>query len=947
MEKINEMGKIVMEDFLMDWLNKLNNLVYKLAWPMIIIGLVIAAILILCNIKKYSYRYELSKWLKSSLFMMITGYLIKILDIKTIMPVFNSVFFNFIPVTFVGIIIGYLLDKIIFYKYSSNWKNETRYLKHSINLAYVFLLISSMYGIKEVISLGIFHVILISLKFLLENKENKASNSEINLYETRKKQLSILKDVLINSEYEHYAISINGEWGSGKSLLISALMDECRKSDYYYVYIKPMISDTQESLIREFQTGVSKLMKNNGIYNGRNSSLNKYFKEVLKLVQFNNKVTLVDFMELTSEESSYKDLKDELQEDINLLLSNGSKKLIVVIDDFDRVSEDKQLEILSFVEEVINFNGCVTIIALDYENLRDNLIVTPIYLEKFIATQIPLVDIEFDEIIKFHTKNILNESFLENDFSKKILLEVNNNINDYYKNIVNRIETYYKNRKDTITKSKGNDEIKKKQQEELDKLFDFAIDREKYNNNSRRVIHFLNEIKNTIILVDKLYKDRGEGQELLETVKVSEIIYFFNYIKVFYNKAYEYIVREKGIDEYLSELNRKNRKLEEEYFKVILGDIIPKNISIYGLFTDESKELNKINSLNLIKDLFINYHFTNNNIELLTNSEVCLGQIDNNSISISENFLDTIQVYQKAIFKHSNNIEQTTNRIKSLIKYVIRLYEEEKIDFVSILELATYKNNYRDMLYVKYYLKEACKLVDEGKINKLYQKDKIRIQSVLKDLEITNISQYRHIFVELLIISTLDINNDIDIDNLLKGLEGNNILFEKMKKYSIDNGLINEKNTITDLRELLNILLKQLKKKKYNVIDLELLNKRLEEFLLNYKYINKLNQIEIYINSVNLDRYKELAEYFNIADANEAKELIKDLAQKKEIDSDMMHCFQDTIKFIIRENAVDDECKSNIGTIFKKLKKEDCWNEYGWLDIMVNVERILNFKIEK
>ncbi|WP_459883639.1 P-loop NTPase fold protein [Clostridium novyi] len=758
-----------------------------------------------------------------------------------------------------------------------------------------------MYQIKDLLLPFIGQGILISAKFIVENNNN-IKNEQCDLYKTRKKQLDILKNIIKEEEYENYAIGINGKWGSGKSVLISSLINDCSKNNTYYIYIQPMISDTRQSLIKKFQDGVAKLMRNHGIYSGRNSSLNKYFKEILQLVYFNNKVTLADFIDITSDDSYYKDLKKELQEDINLLLDKGSKKLLVIIDDFDRVDEDKQREILWFIKEVIDFKGCVTIIALDYENLRDNKVVTPIYLEKFIATQIPLVDVEFNEIIEFHAKHILNEELYENEFAKKILLEISNNINNYHNNIIKRINNYYENEKSQIYKHNTNEDSVNKKMSDLDELINFANKRESCIDNSRRVVHFLKEIKNTIILIDKLYKNRLDGEGLLKSINVSEIIYFFNYIKVFYNDIYQSIIKAKGINEYLSKFNHENTELEKRYFGIILGDIIPDSINI-GVFKDEYKELIHINSVNLIKDLFINYHFMKNNIELLTNSEKCLKEI--------------------------------AQRIKILGKYVIKLYKQEKIEFTTILEISAYRNNYKNMVYLKYYLHEVCQLVDEGKINKIHYEDKSRIELILEDLEMNNIYQYKYVLINLLVIATLNKNNN---NLLLNDINENNKLFEEMKNYSINNNLIKDIDNIVNLEGLIELLFKKISAYEYQVIDVEVLNKRLQEFIVNCRYIDKLKEVKFN------NQYRRFPE--NI---NEVKQTLRHFDQQEVIKYKDIYIFQNIIDIIIRGNVKDYECKLNIINIFKKLKLQDNCDEYLLLNIMVNVEKVLklNENIDK
>ncbi|PHS36566.1 MAG: hypothetical protein COA82_00945 [Alkaliphilus sp.] len=53
----------------------------------------------------------------------------------------------------------------------------------------------------------------------------------------------------------------------------------------------------------------------------------------------------------------------------------------------------------------------------------------------------------------------------------------------------------------------------------------------------------------------------------------------------------------------------------------------------------EKEKLAYKNACNLVNDLFVNYYFTKNSVDLLTDSKKILKQIDENKINIKENYL--------------------------------------------------------------------------------------------------------------------------------------------------------------------------------------------------------------------------------------------------------------------------------------------------------------------
>lgn len=919
--------------------NQINYFCYKGELLIIFIGIIVAINMIIKYKKDWSYRYELSKCLKTSLFMVLLAYLIKALNIATIRPVFDVTFYDLMPVTIIVTFIGYLLERYLFYKVlneHSKYKIKIKFIKYTITITYVFLLVSSLYSVKDIILPFIWQVNLVSIMYG-KCFENNKKTKEHNLYTTRNTQLSVIKDIIKQTDYEDYGISINGNWGSGKSELFSALISDCKEEGKYCIYIKPMISDSQERLIKEFQKSLSKLMREHGIYSGKNSSIDKYFSEILKLIEFNKRVTLFDFMDLIKEEKSYKELKKEVQEDINALLFKKNKendkdkdpydRLIVIIDDFDRLEENKQLDILSFIKEVIDFNGCVTIIALDYENLKDNPIVNPVYLEKFIATQISLVDVDFEEIIKFHAKEILNISGL-NPFSQKILNEINNNIYNYYSKIEERLNLYISSIKNST---------------DINEFKSFCVERRMNINNSRRIKHFLSDIKNTVVLIDRLYKSSDDRKELLTTVNVSELVYFFNYIKIFYNQSYKEIIRLNGVVEYIDCLERKDTNVEGKYFNAILGKLIPEKVDKKDYEFQEIKDLERTNTLNFIKDIFINYYFTKNNINLLIDSQKNLKVIDDKELDIKDCYLETLSLYQKNIYNDRENEERTIERTEYIIGYLEALFNEHKISIENILQLTEKVN----VDYMKYYLKIVFKLIDEN-ISKIEYNLKIQsIKQYLDKLEEQNIMFNIRGFSKLMILATTEKNEDYDkkeIHKLVKELVSTEDLFNRMKNYILDNKIIDDCSELTNIRQITNVLINKIDFNKFIFISRESLEESLDKFIINSEHISNLMNFK---NSViEEDKYKEISKDITNYNIDEITKIIENLYKEQQINNYMKSIFENLVEHIVNKKQIEKlnyECKNNIKSLCSKILGEEQRINYNF-DMVLNVERILNYK---
>ncbi|MCS4570019.1 hypothetical protein FZ989_01625 [Clostridium perfringens] len=75
----------------------------------------------------------------------------------------------------------------------------------------------------------------------------------------------------------------------------------------------------------------------------------------------------------SKETNDFRKIKKSLQNDIYKYTEKFGR-LIVVVDDFDRVEETTMKEILMFIRELIDFNGINTILLMQYSKIinKDN-----------------------------------------------------------------------------------------------------------------------------------------------------------------------------------------------------------------------------------------------------------------------------------------------------------------------------------------------------------------------------------------------------------------------------------------------------------------------------------------------------------------------------------------------------------------------------------------------
>lgn len=908
---------------------------------------------IMLFIRNYIMNSDLIKYIKQcSIYIILSMIVNSIIKAKLceLYETFTYMFYNCIPVTVLIILILFVINCIIFWK---SYNAKISYFKMILNVNYFFLFLSISFGIQfivmSLISILLNIQVLQLLKFMLESK--KQLNSSIDLYETRKGQLADFNNTVELHKDNNYAIALNGEWGTGKTEFLKAFMQNYRNNNYY-IYIEPMITDNIEGLIKQFSKQLTKIMKTCGVYLESSNTIEKYFMEILKLVQFNTKLSLDSFFSLgEKKDESYIDLKERIQQDIDELRgTNNEKRIVIIVDDFDRIDEEKQKTILHFIKEIVNFNGCITIFAFDYGKLEHNKIINHEYLEKFVSEEKTLTKLCYSELVKYHV-SILDDFNSENQLVKKYISEIKHLI-------IEKSKAYDLLREEAMnpinTLGKGKTEQERKQYEEFVKAKNNNwLNKMDYLENSRRVINFCEGIIHTLKVIERKFDKYNKENNRMSSANIPGIIYFMNYFKFFDNEVYREIIKEKGIDEYWSilEQNKKDDTKQElensvklSYFNYILGDFI-KQYTI-----DEEGLVIKRLQVQIVKDLFIDYNLEMDDIILDTETEIALKKIDrrleeNNFelfddtiINSKDKLIKSLEEYQKNIFYNDSDEILLELRIRELAKYTFGMMTSKKISLYEFIKLIPSKRNYIKLKFIKYYLEPLINNELDKRQYKVTGDEKKVIESVLKYLEMDNVEEYKQVFIDYVLILKLNKENFHyeDIKKLLNDLQSSDELLEGIKK------LLNNHN-VEDFDKLHSYFNQNINENDNPIIAIDQLKEKYNEFLYNYHLIEKLKQ-KIIINEIK-DKYRDLHEYWGIANnLSELKKLLYELSKIEQLDYNMTMCFHQAVSDInrIHQEKVDLSIKKYCEIIIKKIDKKFFFNEYGYIYLTIIVQRIIS-----
>jgi len=228
---------------------------------------------------------------------------------------------------------------------------------------------------------------------------------EEDLFESRSINIRKLKKEVDSGEK---SILIDDNWGNGKTFFIKKFMEIYNK-DFEFIYIKVPYFDNKKEFRKKVLTEIYRVFKKNKIITSSLKELMSYFN--VNIQKFNLGFINFDFNKLLSNntESDYSEILIDIKNNLAYL----EKKIIVILDDFDRMENKSQIiEVLNFIGELnIELSENITLITLSsYEKLvkileKEKVLEKKLdgkkYLEKYFDKIFHLSSSNFFELVVF------------------------------------------------------------------------------------------------------------------------------------------------------------------------------------------------------------------------------------------------------------------------------------------------------------------------------------------------------------------------------------------------------------------------------------------------------------------------------------------------------------------------------------------------------------------
>lgn len=207
----------------------------------------------------------------------------------------------------------------------------------------------------------------------------------------RKVYAETISELVINSPIREksFAVGIVGEWGAGKTIVLSEI-EQLLKDKAIVIKFKPWNSKSPESLIDDFFTVLRKGINSNNANIG--NIIKRYAAHIIDMDVNQGLSVLAKIGSITTNEII---TLDSLKDDVQKIISNLDKNVVILIDDLDRLDSDELFETLRLIRNTADFNNVAYVVTYDRDYVcrmleGKGIVNSERYLEKIFTTSISL-----------------------------------------------------------------------------------------------------------------------------------------------------------------------------------------------------------------------------------------------------------------------------------------------------------------------------------------------------------------------------------------------------------------------------------------------------------------------------------------------------------------------------------------------------------------------------
>ena len=236
---------------------------------------------------------------------------------------------------------------------------------------------------------------------------------------------------------ESLVVGIEGDWGSGKTSLINLVLENLEFLDVLIIKFNPWNFSDQNELITDFFNSITDVLEQTEKEKGEKiaEKIKHYSSKLLKGTEI-SVAPEISFSGINLKFGSIYNAGGEKtlekqKETINNLLKEIDKRIVIVIDDIDRLDSQETRLVLKLVKMTANFENTIFLLAYDRgrvgKMIKDKGIPGEEFLKKIVQLSFPLPRVdqqdlfrilfrEIDEMIKPFDNNLWDQHRWEDLF---------------------------------------------------------------------------------------------------------------------------------------------------------------------------------------------------------------------------------------------------------------------------------------------------------------------------------------------------------------------------------------------------------------------------------------------------------------------------------------------------------------------------------------------------
>ena len=392
------------------YLNDLKN-IYKFK-NLLIIGMIVAFFIIQIDILNIPSNLYLKGYI-ALIILLILIIIIKWFDVNNIKMLFYK---------HINIIDKYLATVLFASVFVSLYEFIFDIKKYKIILLlalFIFIIISYAIRIMKIDHKSKDEKTnVVDLEFIVNNKIELNDKKLLLLEEkevdydllNRKSIINQLYNTIINCEpATNFTIGLNGKWGSGKTTIIKNVLRIMNDNDlldnYVIVNFNPWKYDDEKVILKAFLNEIL----NNIQFSIDESTKETLIQDVINVV-FDSKIASLG--NLLSKEFKKLNTEPEISSVVNNYLLNNDKKMLIIIDNLDRIDSEKAFFLIKCIDSIIKFKKTINILLYD-EDIIDEILDQKFnngkkYMNKLVQLKIDVPEVDI------YTLNNIKEKIANN-----------------------------------------------------------------------------------------------------------------------------------------------------------------------------------------------------------------------------------------------------------------------------------------------------------------------------------------------------------------------------------------------------------------------------------------------------------------------------------------------------------------------------------------------------